>query len=83
MGLNRGKVKFVWKNIVCRFGVPRAIVLDNAKQFTDDPFKSWCAEMNIQQKCTSVAHPQANGQAEVTNRTLLHGLGTRLDKAQR
>lgn len=67
---------------VCRFRVPRVIVSDNAKQFADDPFKSWCAEMRIQQNGTSVAHPQANGQAEVTNRTLLHGLGTRLDKAK-
>lgn len=67
---------------VCRFGVPRTIISDNAKQFADDPFKSWCAEMNIQQKFASIAHPQANGQAEVTNRTLLHGLGTRLDKAK-
>ena len=29
-----------------------------------------------------VAHPQANGQTEVTNRTILQGLKARLDKAK-
>lgn len=25
--------KFLWQNIICRFGVPREIVQDNAKNF--------------------------------------------------
>ncbi|GJU08460.1 reverse transcriptase domain-containing protein [Tanacetum coccineum] len=33
--------KFVWDNIVCRFGLPREIVSDNGKQFSDNPFKDW------------------------------------------
>ena len=75
-------LNFVWSNIVCRFGVPHEIISDNGKQFAEDPFKAWCTEMKIQQKFTSVAHPQANGQVEVTNRTLVHGIKTRLDKAR-
>lgn len=75
-------LKFVWRNIVCRFGVPHILVSDNGRQFAEDPFKAWCLEMKITQKFTSVAHPQANGQVEVTNRTLLHGIKTRLDKAK-
>ncbi|GJZ39634.1 reverse transcriptase domain-containing protein, partial [Tanacetum coccineum] len=31
--------KFVWDNIVCRFGLPGEIVSDNGKQFNDNPFK--------------------------------------------
>nr|GEX43897.1 reverse transcriptase domain-containing protein [Tanacetum cinerariifolium] len=31
--------KFVWDNIVCRFGLPGKIISDNGKQFQDDPFK--------------------------------------------
>ncbi|GKE18573.1 reverse transcriptase domain-containing protein [Tanacetum coccineum] len=34
--------KFIWDNIVCRFGLPGEIVLDNGKQFCDNPFKDWC-----------------------------------------
>nr|GEZ61167.1 reverse transcriptase domain-containing protein [Tanacetum cinerariifolium] len=33
--------KFVWDNIVCRFGLPGEIVSDNGKQFSDKPFKDW------------------------------------------
>ncbi|GKA76184.1 reverse transcriptase domain-containing protein [Tanacetum coccineum] len=31
--------KFVWDNIVCRFGLPREIISDNRKPFRDNPFK--------------------------------------------
>ncbi|GKF26491.1 reverse transcriptase domain-containing protein [Tanacetum coccineum] len=30
--------RFVWDNIVCRFGLPGEIVSDNGKQFCDNPF---------------------------------------------
>ncbi|GJV27891.1 reverse transcriptase domain-containing protein [Tanacetum coccineum] len=33
--------KFVWDNIFCRFGLPGEIILDNGKQFRDNPFKYW------------------------------------------
>ncbi|KAK3018233.1 hypothetical protein RJ639_002767 [Escallonia herrerae] len=29
---------FFWKNVVCRFGVPRALVVDNGKQFDNNNF---------------------------------------------
>ncbi|KAL6312785.1 hypothetical protein AAG906_005958 [Vitis piasezkii] len=32
--------KFVWKNIVCRFGIPQAIVTDNDPQFDSSAFKA-------------------------------------------
>nr|GEV09585.1 reverse transcriptase domain-containing protein [Tanacetum cinerariifolium] len=31
--------KFVWDNIVYRFGIPGEIISDNGKQFSDNPFK--------------------------------------------
>ncbi|GJS50747.1 reverse transcriptase domain-containing protein [Tanacetum coccineum] len=33
--------KFVWDNIVCRFGLPGEIISKNGKQFRDNPFKDW------------------------------------------
>lgn len=75
-------LKFVWKNIVCRYGVPKMIISDNGKQFANDPFRAWCEELHIEQRFTSVAHPQANGQTEVTNRIILQGLKTRLGRAK-
>ncbi|GJY03879.1 reverse transcriptase domain-containing protein [Tanacetum coccineum] len=38
--------KFVWDNIVCRFGLPGEIISDNGKQFQDNPFKD-CLEEGI------------------------------------
>ncbi|XP_073112305.1 uncharacterized protein [Elaeis guineensis] len=34
------------------------------------------------QRLTSVEHPQSNGEVEVTNRTILHELKTRLNEAR-
>ncbi|GKA46441.1 reverse transcriptase domain-containing protein [Tanacetum coccineum] len=56
--------KFMWDNIVCRFGLPGEIVLDNGKQFSDNPFKDWCEKLNITQRFASVKHPQSNGLVE-------------------
>ncbi|XP_071909560.1 uncharacterized protein [Coffea arabica] len=57
------------------------IISDNGRQFAENPFKTWCENLGIKQHFTSVGHPQANGQAENFNRTLLHGLKTRLHRA--
>ncbi|GKB90116.1 reverse transcriptase domain-containing protein [Tanacetum coccineum] len=62
--------KFVWDNIVCRFGLPGEIVSDNGKQFSDNPFKDWCEKLNITQRFASVKHPQSNGLVERANRSL-------------
>jgi transposase InsO family protein len=40
-------VKFVWEQIVCRFGLPGKIISDNGTQFAGNPFRSWCAELQI------------------------------------
>ncbi|GJZ70234.1 reverse transcriptase domain-containing protein [Tanacetum coccineum] len=38
--------KFVWNNIVCRFGLLGEIISDNGKQFQDNPFKDWLEREN-------------------------------------
>nr|GEU72161.1 hypothetical protein [Tanacetum cinerariifolium] len=62
--------KFVWDNIVCRFGLPGEIVLDNHKQLSDNPFKDWCEKLNITQRFASVTHPQSNRLVERAKRSL-------------
>nr|GFC14772.1 reverse transcriptase domain-containing protein [Tanacetum cinerariifolium] len=56
--------KFVWDNIICRFGIPGEVISDNGKQFADNPFKDWCDKLNITQHFASVKHPQSNGLVE-------------------
>ena len=38
---------FVWKAIICRFGIPRVFVSDNGQQFDNLPFREFCKELGI------------------------------------
>ncbi|GKD32783.1 reverse transcriptase domain-containing protein [Tanacetum coccineum] len=71
--------KSVWDNIVCRFGLPGEIILDNGKQFRDDPFKDWCEKLCINQHFAFVKHPHTNGLVERANRSLGEGIQARLE----
>lgn len=73
---------FVWRNIICRYGIPRVLVSDNGKQFDNSTFRNFCSELGIKNHYSSPAHPQANGQVEVTNRTLLKIIKARLEGAK-
>ncbi|GJS46774.1 reverse transcriptase domain-containing protein [Tanacetum coccineum] len=75
--------KFVWDNIVCRFGLPGEIISDNGKQFSDNPFKDWCDKLNITQRFASVKHPQSNGLVERANRSLGEGIKARLGEGNK
>ena len=58
---------FIWSYIVCRYGIPRVLVSNNGKQFDNDSFQDFCSQLGIKNHYSSPAHPQANGQVEVTN----------------
>ena len=58
---------FVWRNIICRYGIPRVLVSDNGKQFDNSVFRDFCSELGIKNHYSSPAHLQANGQVKVTN----------------
>ena len=30
---------YIWKNIICQFGIPKVIISNNARQFNNDGFK--------------------------------------------
>ncbi|XP_073121733.1 uncharacterized protein [Henckelia pumila] len=62
-------MKFLWKNIVCRFGLPRKLVSDDGRQFQGQKLEDWCAAMGLRQTFTSVAYPQSNGQTEAYRTT--------------
>ena len=58
------------------------MVSDNGKQFDNSMFRDFCAELGIKNHYSSPAHPQVNGQVEVTNRSLLKIIKTRLEGAK-
>uniref|UniRef100_A0A2N9GPG2 Uncharacterized protein n=1 Tax=Fagus sylvatica TaxID=28930 RepID=A0A2N9GPG2_FAGSY len=64
------------------FGIPRAFISDNGRQFDNSPFREFCEELGIHNHYSSPGHPQANGQVEVTNRSLLKMIKTRLEGAK-
>ena len=74
--------KFVWKNIVTRFGVPNSLVTDNGLQFDSKAFQTFCSELGIRNRYSTPTYPQSNGQAEAVNKTILNGLKRRLDGAK-
>ena len=73
---------FVWRNLICRYRIPRMLVSDNGKQFDNSAFRDFCSKVGIKNHYSSPAHLQANGQVEVTNQTLLKIIKTRLEGAK-
>ena len=73
---------FAWKSIICRFGLPQTVITDNGRQFDNKRFKEFYVELKINHRFTSIAHPQSNGEVEVTNKTILQGLKACLTQAK-
>ena len=71
--------EFIYKNIVCRYGVLHTIVLDNKTQFDCEKFKEFYDDLYIKKVFTLVARPQANGQVKAVNKTIKHNLKMKLE----
>ena len=74
--------RFVWKNIVTRFGVPHVLISDNGLQFNSKTFRSYCGELGITNRYSTPAYPQGNGQAEAVNKVKVNGLKKKLNYAK-
>ena len=55
------------------------IISDNGRQFDSQAFRDFCSGLGIKNQFSLPGHPQANGQMEMTNRTLLKIIKTKLD----
>jgi hypothetical protein len=66
--------KFFWQNIVCRFGVPKAITVDNGTQFDAETFKDFCDQIGTKLHFASVRHPESNGLVERANGITMTGI---------
>jgi len=70
--------KFFWQNIVCRFGVPSLLTVDNRKQFDSDRFKEFCHHIGTKIAFASVYHPESNEAVERANRIIFSAISKTL-----
>jgi hypothetical protein len=66
--------KFFWQNIVCWFGVSKAITVDNGTQFDAETFKTFCDQIGTKTHFASVRHLEFNGLVERANRIIITGI---------
>jgi hypothetical protein len=66
--------KFFWQNIVCRFGVLKAITVDYGTQFDADAFKEFCEQIGTKIRFASVRHSKSNGLVERANEIIMTGI---------
>ena len=74
--------KFVWRNIATRFRVLNSFISDNGLQFDSRAFQEFCNDLGIKNRYSTLAYPQSNGQAKVTNKAIVNGLKKMLDSAK-
>ena len=70
---------FIWKEIICRHGLPYEIVTDNGSQFISEQFEAFCEEWQISLSHSAPRYPQGNGQAEAMNKTIISNLKKKLN----
>jgi hypothetical protein len=66
--------KFFWRNIICRYRVPRHIIVDNAKYFNNAMFRVFCQQIGTKVAFTLVYHPQSNGVVEKANSLIFQAM---------
>jgi len=63
-------IKFLKKNILSRFGIPRAMISDDGTHFCNKSFESLIKKYGITYKVATPYHPQTSGQVELANREI-------------
>ncbi|XP_070047368.1 uncharacterized protein [Nicotiana tomentosiformis] len=70
---------FVKDHIVCRFGVPESIIIDNSANLYNDLMKAMCETFKIKHRNPTTYRPQMNGAVEAVNKNIkkiLRKMGT-------
>eukprot|EP01018_Ginkgo_biloba_P022896 Gb_03699 [translate_table: standard] len=63
--------KFILNHIICRYGIPSVIIIDNGKSFKNKEVRALCDKFHVKHKWSTPYYPQGNGQAEASNKTLI------------
>ncbi|XP_070008779.1 uncharacterized protein [Nicotiana sylvestris] len=73
---------FIWRNIICRFGVPKEIIYDNGPQFIGVQITKFFHSWQIKRIALTPYHPVGNGQAESTNKVIINNLKKQLEESK-
>ena len=56
---------FVWKNIICRFGFSRVIILDNGRQFDNPKFQKFFQDLRVKNHNSSGQQPDRSDEQKL------------------
>ncbi|KAM2959948.1 hypothetical protein FF1_029703 [Malus domestica] len=76
-------IRFIKEHIIHRYGVPRYIITDNGKQFSNRLVDELCEKYKFKQHKSSMYHAPANGLAEAFNKTLCNLLKKVIGRTKR
>ena len=63
-------VDFVHSNIICRFGIPKIIITDNAMNLNSHLMKEICEQFKIVHRHSTPDRPKANGAIEAASKNI-------------
>ena len=66
--------KFIYENIITRFGCPLTLISDQGTHFINKTIKTLTDQFQIDHRRSTAYHPRSNGAIEAFNKTLTKGL---------
>jgi hypothetical protein len=66
----KNTIKFIYENIITRFGCPTHFISDQGSHFTNNTIEVLMAEFMIVHQKPTTYYPQGNGQVVLTSKTL-------------
>ena len=63
-------VRFIKKEIICRYGLPRKIITDNATNLNNKMMKEMCEDFKIQHHNSMPYRPKMNREVEAANKNI-------------
>ncbi|XP_062080706.1 uncharacterized protein LOC133785493 [Humulus lupulus] len=72
-------MSFIWKHIICQFGIPWEIVVDSGTPFQNAKLQELCDTYKIKLSFASITYPQGNTQAEVSNKLIFANIKKNLE----
>ena len=67
-------IELIKTRIICKYGVPAEIICDNGAQFVGRKTQAFCDRWNIKLVPATPRYPNANGQAESSNKIIFNCL---------